>query len=125
MGAKRARTSGVSTKGPCSCSSRTLGPETYANCRTNIIERSVIVCETEIFTVDESWLSQPPLDTRSGDQLFLSKKVAATERETIEEALRESQGRISGPSGAAAKLGIAPSTLDSKIRSLNINKNRF
>ena len=91
----------------------------------NIIERSVIVCETEIFTVDESWLSQPPLDTRSGDQLFLSEKVAATERETIEEALRESQGRISGPSGAAAKLGIAPSTLDSKIRSLKINKNRF
>jgi formate hydrogenlyase transcriptional activator len=91
----------------------------------NVIERSVIVCETEIFTVDESWLSQPPLDTRSGDQLFLSEKVAATERETIEEALRESQGRISGPSGAAAKLGIAPSTLDSKIRSLNINKHRF
>ena len=91
----------------------------------NVIERSVIVCETEIFTVDESWLSQAPLDTRSGDQRFLSEKVAATERETIEEALRESQGRISGPSGAAAKLGIAPSTLDSKIRSLNINKNRF
>src|SRR6202795_2396941 len=91
----------------------------------NVIERSVIVCETEIFTVDEGWLSQPPLDTRSGDQLFLSEKVAATERETIEEALRESHGRISGPSGAAAKLGIAPSTLDSKIRSLNINKNRF
>ena len=91
----------------------------------NVIERSVIVCETEIFTVDESWLSQPPLDTRSGDKLFLSEKVAATEREIIEEALRESQGRISGPSGAAAKLGIARSTLDSKIRSLNINKNRF
>jgi transcriptional regulator with GAF, ATPase, and Fis domain len=51
----------------------------------NVIERSVIVCETEIFTVDESWLSQPPLDTRSGDQLFLSEKVAATEREIIEE----------------------------------------
>jgi PAS domain S-box-containing protein len=91
----------------------------------NVIERSVIVCETEIFTVDESWLSQPPLDTRSGDQLFLSEKVAATEREIIEEALRKSQGRIFGPSGAAARLGIARSTLESKIRSLNINKNRF
>ncbi len=91
----------------------------------NVIERSLIVCETEIFTVDESWLSQPPLDTRSGNKLFLSEKVAATEREIIEEALRESQGRIFGPSGAAAKLGIARSTLESKIRSLNINKNRF
>jgi transcriptional regulator with GAF, ATPase, and Fis domain len=91
----------------------------------NVIERSVIVCETEIFMVDESWLSQPPLDTKSGDQFFLSDKVAATEREIIEEALRESQGRIFGPSGAAAKLGIPRSTLESKIRSLNIDKNRF
>jgi len=91
----------------------------------NVIERSLIVCETEIFTVDESWLSQSPVDPRLGDKLSLSGKVAATEREIIEEALRESQGRISGPSGAAAKLGIARSTLESKIRSLNINKNRF
>ena len=91
----------------------------------NVIERSVIVCETEIFTVDESWLSQRPLDTRSGNKIFLSAKVAATEREIIEEALRESQGRIFGPTGAAARLGIARSTLESKIRSLNINKNRF
>jgi hypothetical protein len=73
----------------------------------NVIERLVIVCETEIFTVDESWLSQPPLDTRSGDRFFLSEKVAAKEREIIEEALRKSQGRIFGPSGAAARLGIA------------------
>jgi transcriptional regulator with GAF, ATPase, and Fis domain len=91
----------------------------------NVIERSLIVCETAIFTVDESWLSQRPLDTRSGDKPFLLEKVAATEKEIIEEALRESQGRIFGPSGAAAKLGIARSTLESKIRSLNINKNRF
>jgi len=91
----------------------------------NVIERSIIVCETEIFTVDESWLSQRPLDTSSGNEPFLSEKVAATERQVIEEALRESRGRIFGPSGAAAKLGIARSTLESKIRSLNINKNRF
>ena len=91
----------------------------------NVIERSVVVCETETFSVDESWLSQRPLDTRSGHTPFLSEKVAATEREIIEEALRESQGRIFGPSGAAARLGIARSTLESKIRSLNINKNRF
>jgi len=91
----------------------------------NVIERSVIVCETETFTVDESWLSQRPLDTRSVNKLFLSERVAAAEREIIEEALRESQGRIFGPSGAAAKLGFSRSTLESKIRSLNINKNRF
>jgi formate hydrogenlyase transcriptional activator len=91
----------------------------------NVIERSLIVCETEIFTVDESWLSQRPLDTRSGNKPFLPAKVAATEREIIEEALRECQGRIFGPTGAAARLGIARSTLESKIRSLNINKNRF
>jgi PAS domain S-box-containing protein len=91
----------------------------------NVIERSIIVCETETFTVDESWLSQPELDARPGDHIALSEKVAATERETIEEALRESHGRIFGPSGAAARLGIARSTLESKIRSLDIDKNRF
>ena len=91
----------------------------------NIIERSVIVCETEIFTVDESWLSQQSHDERSGGKLYLSQKLAAKEKEVIEEALRESQGRVFGPSGAAAKLGIARSTLESKIQSLNINKNRL
>ena len=91
----------------------------------NVIERSVILCETETFTVDESWLSRRPLDTRSEDKPFLSEKVAATEKDIIEEALRASQGRIFGPSGAAVRLGIARSTLESKIRSLNINKNRF
>jgi formate hydrogenlyase transcriptional activator len=91
----------------------------------NVIERSVIVCETEIFTVDESWLSQQSHDERSGGKLYLSQKLAAKEKEVIEEALLESQGRVSGPSGAAATLGIARSTLESKIQSLNINKNRF
>jgi formate hydrogenlyase transcriptional activator len=91
----------------------------------NIIERSVIVCETEIFTVDESWLSKQSHDERSGGKLYLSQKLAAREKEVIEEALRESQGQVFGPSGAAAKLGIARSTLESKIQSLNINKKRF
>jgi PAS domain S-box-containing protein len=91
----------------------------------NVIERSVIVCEAENFSVDESWLSQQPRDKRSGGKLYLSQKLAAKEKELIEEALRESQGRVFGPSGAAARLGIARSTLDSKIQSLNINKKRF
>ena len=91
----------------------------------NVIERSVIVSETENFSVDERWLSQQPRDRRSGGKLHLSQKLAATEKEIIEEALRESQGQIFGPLGAAAKLGIARSTLESKIQSLNINKKRF
>jgi PAS domain S-box-containing protein len=91
----------------------------------NVIERSVIVCETDTFSVDESWLSQQPRDNGSGSELDLSQKLAATEKEIIEEALRESEGQVFGPSGAAARLGIARSTLESKIQSLNINKNRF
>jgi transcriptional regulator with GAF, ATPase, and Fis domain len=91
----------------------------------NVIERSVIVCETATFSVDESWLSQELPERNAESQLYLSEKVAAQEKEIIEAALRECQGRVSGPSGAAAKLGIARSTLESKIQSLKINKNRF
>jgi formate hydrogenlyase transcriptional activator len=91
----------------------------------NVIERSVVVCESENFSIDESWLSQQPPERKAEDQLYLSEKVATQEREIIEGALRECQGRVSGPSGAAAKLGIARSTLESKIRSLKIHKNRF
>jgi formate hydrogenlyase transcriptional activator len=91
----------------------------------NVIERSVIVCETATFSVDESWLSHQPPEKNAESQLYLSEKVAAQEKEIIEAALRECQGRVFGPSGAAAKLGIARSTLESKIQSLKINKNRF
>ena len=91
----------------------------------NVIERSVILCETATFSVDESWLSQKLPERKAESQLFLSDKVAAQEKEIIEAALRECQGRVAGPSGAATKLGIARSTLESKIRSLKINKNRF
>ena len=91
----------------------------------NVIERSVIVCETETFSVDESWLSQQSRDRKPRGKVYLSQKLAAKEKEVIEEALQESQGRVFGPSGAAAKLGIARSTLESKIQSLNINKSRF
>jgi DNA-binding NtrC family response regulator len=89
----------------------------------NVIERSVIVCETENFSVDESWLSQQPSNGKTESQLYLSEKVAAQEKEIIEAALRECQGRVFLPSGTAAKLGIARSTLESKIRSLKINEN--
>jgi formate hydrogenlyase transcriptional activator len=91
----------------------------------NVVERSVIVCETENFSVDESWLSRQPLAREPKNQLELSQRLAGQEKEMIEAALRESGGRVSGPSGAAAKLGIHRSTLDSKITSLKINKYRF
>jgi len=91
----------------------------------NVIERSVILCETENFSVDESWLSRQPRPTGPKSQLELSQKLAAQEKEMIEAALRESGGRVSGPSGAAAKLGVPGSTLETKIRSLKIDKNRF
>jgi DNA-binding NtrC family response regulator len=91
----------------------------------NVIERSVIVCEKENFSVDESWLSRQPLVTEAKGRLDLSEKLAAQEKEMIEAALRESAGRVFGPLGAAAKLGMPRSTLESKIRSLKINKDRF
>jgi len=91
----------------------------------NIIERSVIVCETENFSVDESWLSRQPGATGPKSQPELSQKLASQEKEMIEAALRESGGQVSGPSGAAARLGVPGSTLESKIRSLKINKKRF
>jgi PAS domain S-box-containing protein len=92
----------------------------------NVIERSVILCETEIFSIDESWLPQQPLLTAEPNpQVELPRRLLAQEKEMIEAALKESRGRIFGPKGAAAKLGIPRSTLESKIRSLKINKNRF
>jgi transcriptional regulator with GAF, ATPase, and Fis domain len=91
----------------------------------NVIERSVIVSETEIFSIDESWLSRRPIAPPAKAPLDLADKLAAQEKEMIEAALRETGGRVYGPLGAAAKLGMPRSTLESKIRSLGINKNRF
>jgi PAS domain S-box-containing protein len=88
----------------------------------NVIERSVIVSDTDEFTVDESWLSAaPPVESRLG----LFGTLAANEKAIVEDALRASGGRVFGPSGAAARLGIPRSTLESKIRALRINKSRF
>ncbi len=91
----------------------------------NVIERSVIVCETENFSVDESWLSRPAVATEPKGPVEFSERLAAQEKELIEAALRESGGRVFGPLGAATKLGMPRSTLESKIRSLKIDKNRF
>ena len=91
----------------------------------NVIERSVIVCDTENFSVDESWLSRRPPATDASREIGLSKKLPSEEKAIIEAALTECHGQVSGPSGAAAKLGIPGSTLESKIKALKIDKNRF
>ena len=88
----------------------------------NVIERSVIVCDSDEFTVDASWLSTGP--ALSG-RLTLPGSLVAHEKAIIEEALRASNGRVFGPSGAAVRLGMARSTLESRIRALKINKRRF
>jgi PAS domain S-box-containing protein len=92
----------------------------------NVIERSIILCEAETFSIDENWLPQPPpLAPESKQQVELPRRLLVEEKDMIEAALKETRGRVSGPTGAAAKLGIPRSTLESKIRSLKINKNRF
>jgi formate hydrogenlyase transcriptional activator len=91
----------------------------------NVIERSVILCETEIFSIEESWLPQQQFLTEPRNEIKLSRRLHAEEMDMIEAALKESGGRVFGPTGAAAKLGIARSTLESKILSLKIDKNYF
>src|SRR5467141_787157 len=90
----------------------------------NVVERAVILCEGESFSIDESWLSRETPPTGPASQP-LSEQLVILEKDMIEAALAEASGRVSGPSGAAAKLGVPPSTLDSKIRSLKIRKHRF
>jgi len=90
----------------------------------NVVERAVILCDGETFSVDETWLQHRSL-TRPEKFLPLADSLVDREREMIESALAESRGRVSGPTGAAAKLGIPRSTLESKIRSLRIDKHRF
>jgi DNA-binding NtrC family response regulator len=89
----------------------------------NIVERSVILCSGDTFAIDEAWLpSHAPTGREEGQ---LSRTLRDREREMIEAALAESKGRVAGAAGAAAKLGIPPSTLESKIRQLRIQKRKY
>src|ERR1700752_1084020 len=90
----------------------------------NIVERSVILCSGDTFWIEKTWLAsvQPPRQELAGP---LPDTLQNQEREIIETALAESKGKVAGPEGAAAKLGIPRSTLDSKIKQLGINKHRF
>ncbi len=95
----------------------------------NVVERAVLLCDGDTFSVDESWLRQDPLRKEQPAGVPLrgapGRMDAEQERSLIENALKASNGRISGPSGAAAKLGIPRQTLESKMASLGISKARF
>jgi PAS domain S-box-containing protein len=94
----------------------------------NVVERAVILCDGETFSVDESWLTYESSRESRPKSVSIRGPLrldVSQEREMIEAALAESGGRISGPSGAAARLGIPRQTLESKIANLGINKHRF
>jgi PAS domain S-box-containing protein len=92
----------------------------------NVIERSVILSAGEVFSVDELWLPKEISQPAPGALVpFKAEAEPRSERKVIQAALAESRGRVSGPSGAAAKLGIPPSTLDHRIKALKIIKNQF
>jgi formate hydrogenlyase transcriptional activator len=90
----------------------------------NVIQRAIVLCEGETFSVDETWLKRerPRL---SGSVVPLGTTLAEHEKEIIETALADCGGQVSGPTGAAAKLGLPRQTLESKITALGINKHRF
>ncbi len=91
----------------------------------NVIERAVILSDDHTLAVDETWLKWEPAQNPVRAVRALDIALVRQEKEMIEAALAESQGRISGPAGAADKLGLPAQTLESKIKRLKINKYRF
>jgi formate hydrogenlyase transcriptional activator len=93
----------------------------------NVVERAVILSDSETFSVDQTWLKREPSreSRHEGVPSHALRRDPSLEKQLIEAALTESGGRISGATGAAKKLGIPRQTLESKIRSLGIDKRRF
>jgi formate hydrogenlyase transcriptional activator len=89
----------------------------------NVVERAVILCDGESFSIDETWLHPETRGTKA--PIGLAGTLANREREMIEAALQKCRGRISGPLGAAGKLGMPRTTLEAKIKSLRIDKHQF
>lgn len=90
----------------------------------NVVERAVILCETPVLFMDETWFRRETR-SRTGQPIPLTSALDTNEREMIERALSECAGRVGGVMGAATKLGLARQTLESKIKTLGINKFRF
>ena len=90
----------------------------------NVIERGVILCETPVLYVDETWFRREAR-SRTGQPVPFNAALDTSEREMIERALKESAGRVGGLKGAAVKLGLPRQTLESEIKALGINKFRF
>jgi transcriptional regulator with GAF, ATPase, and Fis domain len=88
----------------------------------NVIERSLILCDRDTFSIDVAWLTTAPSHHKGGSLL---ERIIKYEREIIESALKESKGKVSGVTGAAGRLGIPPTTLESRIKALGVDKNRF
>jgi formate hydrogenlyase transcriptional activator len=84
----------------------------------------VILCETPVLSVDESWFRREST-SRTDPSISFNAAVSINERELIERALAECAGRVGGPRGAAIKLGLPRQTLESKIKLLGINKFRY
>jgi formate hydrogenlyase transcriptional activator len=94
----------------------------------NVIERSVILGSGDVFSIDESWLSKKsvsPAPQSKASRPARGQTELHSEREMIEAALADTRGRVSGPAGAAEKLGIPASTLETRIKALKIGKVQF
>jgi formate hydrogenlyase transcriptional activator len=106
-------------------------PGNIRELQNNVVERAVILCDGETFSVDETWLPRKSnqlsgrLVSSTGVLADDKKEFAERERKAIATALAECHGRVSGPQGAAAKLAIPHQTLASKIESLGIDKRQF
>ena len=78
----------------------------------NLVERAMIVADSDMLRIDPSWLASPPVAEAAAP----SGSLHDVERHSILDALRRSRGRIYGPRGAAALLGVKPTTLYGKMR---------
>ena len=90
----------------------------------NVIERAVIVCDSDTLSIDARWLSGRSPGTAPVAS-FSTCTLATNEKDAIEAALTDSKGRVAGPFGAAVRLDVPASTLESKIKALKIDKQRF
>jgi formate hydrogenlyase transcriptional activator len=118
------RSSEQSIEKPSNCSKAYGWPGNVRELQ-NVIERAVILSEGDIFCVDQTWLKRQASQFAGPTKVALSGALQRQEKEIIEAALAESAGQVSGPGGAAAKLGLPRSTLDAKIARLGINRYRF